>query len=396
MSPALVVLLLSLLLGLQPVTTDLYLPALPALKQSFGATMAQAQLTLSALLLAFGLSHLVWGPLADRYGRRPVLLLGLSAYVLAAIASAMAASMQMLIALRAVQGVAMGASVVCARAIVRDLYPPAEGTRMMSKGLTGLGVLACASTPLGGLLTEVFNWHAALLALAVFAALTLALVALRFKETAPLHTSPASSPRALLQTWSEIARNPTFRAFSALASASYGGLFTLLATSPFVFIGALGYSSLEYGALMFSVSAVYIAGTFACRWLLARVGVRRSVAIAAGFTLAGGTMAGVASWAGWIEPGRSVVLIVPMVLFMLAHGVHQSCGQGGAVGPFPQAAGAAAALNGFVMMVVAFAMGSWLGTHMDQTVLTLSQGLWFWSVCIAAVAWSAVRKHSPT
>ncbi|WP_413906167.1 MFS transporter [Candidatus Skiveiella danica] len=76
MSPGLIVLLLSLLLGLQPVTTDLYLPALPALTEGFGASMAQAQLTLTALLLAFGLSQLVWGPLSDRFGRRPVLLWG--------------------------------------------------------------------------------------------------------------------------------------------------------------------------------------------------------------------------------------------------------------------------------------------------------------------------------
>lgn len=83
MSPALIVLVLSLLLGLQPITTDLYLPALPALTEGFGATLPQAQLTLTALLLAFGLSQLVWGPLSDRFGRRPILLWGLAAYVAA-------------------------------------------------------------------------------------------------------------------------------------------------------------------------------------------------------------------------------------------------------------------------------------------------------------------------
>src|SRR6476646_2099760 len=80
MPDALIVLILATLLGIQPVTTDLYLPALPALTTGFGAPMSQAQLTLSALLLAFGLSQLIWGPLSDRFGRRPVLLWGLSAY----------------------------------------------------------------------------------------------------------------------------------------------------------------------------------------------------------------------------------------------------------------------------------------------------------------------------
>jgi MFS family permease len=137
MPPGLVILLLSLLLGLQPITTDLYLPALPALTAGFGAPMAQAQLTLSALLLAFGLSQLVWGPLSDRFGRRPILLIGMSAYVLASIASTLAPSMEMLIVWRTVQGAAMGAGVMCARAIVRDLYTPLQGARVMSKGLSG-------------------------------------------------------------------------------------------------------------------------------------------------------------------------------------------------------------------------------------------------------------------
>ena len=106
MQPGLIVLMLSLLLGLQPITTDLYLPALPALTAGFGAPIAQAQLTLSALLLAFGLSQLVWGPLSDRFGRRPVLLVGMSAYVLASVGSTLSASMEILIVWRTVQGVA--------------------------------------------------------------------------------------------------------------------------------------------------------------------------------------------------------------------------------------------------------------------------------------------------
>jgi DHA1 family bicyclomycin/chloramphenicol resistance-like MFS transporter len=89
MRPGLVVLMLSLLLGLQPITTDLYLPALPALTAGFGAPMSQAQLTLTALLLAFGMSQLVWGSLSDRYGRKPILLIGLSAYVIASVGSAL-------------------------------------------------------------------------------------------------------------------------------------------------------------------------------------------------------------------------------------------------------------------------------------------------------------------
>jgi DHA1 family bicyclomycin/chloramphenicol resistance-like MFS transporter len=390
MSPALVVLVLSLLLGIQPVTTDLYLPALPALTDGFGAPMAQAQLTLSALLLAFGVSQLFWGPLSDRFGRRPILLWGLAAYVVAAIGSALAPSMALLIIWRIVQGAAMGAGVMCARAIVRDLYTPVAGARAMSRGLTGLGVIACLSAPLGGLLSDIFNWRAALLALAVFGAVSLAVIVLRFEETLGLKNPRALEPRTLIRTWWTIVRNPTFVAFSLLSTASYGGLFTFLASSSFVFIGVLGLSKTQYGLVMFSMSLVYILGTFACRRLLPRFGVRRSVAMAAVLTLAGGLLTAALAWAGV----RSVwAILLPFYLFILAHGVHQPCSQSGAVGPFPGAAGAASALNGFLMMLAAFAMGGWLGTYMDGTVLPMAHGILFWSVCIALTAWTLVQKY---
>jgi DHA1 family bicyclomycin/chloramphenicol resistance-like MFS transporter len=149
MPQATVVFILALLMGIQPVTTDLYLPALPAITEGFGATMAQAQYTLSALLLAFGVSQLIWGPLSDRFGRKPILLIGLSLYTAAAVGAAWADSIQLLITWRILQGLAMGSVVMCGRALVRDLYNPLDGARVMSKGLTGLGVLACLSAPLG-------------------------------------------------------------------------------------------------------------------------------------------------------------------------------------------------------------------------------------------------------
>lgn len=390
MPSGLTVLVLSLLLGLQPITTDLYLPALPALTEGFVAPMAQAQLTLTALLLAFGLSQLIWGPLSDRFGRRPILLVGMSAYVLASIASTLSPSMQMLIVWRTLQGAAMGAGVMCARAIVRDLYTPAQGARVMSKALSGLGVIACLSPPLGGLLSAWFNWRLALLTLAIFGALTLGLIALRFTETVPQKNLAALQPAALARTWLAILRNPTFIAFSALSSASYGGLFTFLAASSFVFIKVLGWSTSQYGLLMFSNALAYLLGTFLCRHWLARFGVRRAVALAGGLSLTGGTLMGTLAMFS-VHNGWAIML--PQYLFMLGHGVHQPCSQSGAVGPFPRAAGAASALNGFLMMLAAFVVGNWLGTHMDGTVFPLVYGVWFWSVLIALAAWTLVQKQ---
>lgn len=390
MSPVLIVLVLSLLLGLQPITTDLYLPALPALRQELGAGMAQTQLTLTALLLAFGLSQLVWGPLSDRFGRRPVLLWGLSAYVLSSVASTLAPGMEWLVVARTVQGAAMGAGVMCARAIVRDLYSPVEGARMMSKGLTGLGLIACLSPPLGGLLSDWIGWRVALLALSVFGAVTLGLVLLRFEETARQRNPQALRARVLWQTWRAILGHPTFWSFSLLAAASYGGLFTFLAASSFIFIQTLGLSKAGYGLLLFSTSFTYLLGTVLCRRLLPRLGLRRTVALSTGGSLLGGSLLGLAGLTG-LHSGWA--LMPPFYLFMLAHGINQPCSQSGAVGPFPQAAGTASALNGFFMMLAAFATGSWLGTHMDGSVLPLTTGVWCWSVVVALAGWGLVQKH---
>jgi MFS transporter, DHA1 family, multidrug resistance protein len=390
MTPLIVVLVLTLLLGIQPITTDLYLPALPSLTEGFAAPLSQAQLTLTTLLLAFGTSQLVWGPLSDRFGRRPVLLCGLAAYTLASAGCALAASMPLLIVWRTMQGAAMGAAVVGARAIVRDLYTLETGARMMSRGLSGLGVIACLSAPLGGLLSDLWGWRYALSVLVIFGALSLLLVAWRFEESVPNKNPLALRPATLLATWIAILRHPTFLAWSALTTAGYAALFTFLASSSFVFIKVLGLTRTQYGLVMFSMSFAYLLGTVMCRRLLPRFGVRRTVKFAGLLTLTGGTLTGVLPLAG-LHNGWAIML--PYYVFMLAHGVHQPCGQSGAVGPFPYAAGAASALNGFLMMLAAFAVGGWIGTRLDGTVFPLTNGIWFWSIWVTAVAWTLVQWY---
>jgi DHA1 family bicyclomycin/chloramphenicol resistance-like MFS transporter len=385
-----VVLILALLMGIQPVTTDLYLPALPAIAEGFGASMAQAQYTLSSLLLAFGVSQLVWGPLSDRFGRKPILLVGLTMYTLAAIGAAWADSIQLLITWRIWQGLSMGAVVMCGRALVRDLYTPIEGTQVMSKGLTGLGVLACFSPPLGGFLADQISAKAALLAMAVFGVLSLTLICIFFKESVQQKNLQALEPKSLLSNWWGILKNPTFLTYSALSSASFAVLFVFLALSSFVFIKIFGFSSARYGLIMFGMSANYIAGTFLCRWMLRHQGITRTVAVAGGISLFGGSLMG-ALWLVGINNFWAVLL--PFYLIALGHGIHQPCGQTGAIAPFGKAAGTASAVNGFLMMVLAFATGTWLSQHGDGSVKPMVIGVWFWTTCIAAIAWLAVQKY---
>ncbi|MDP3422481.1 MAG: multidrug effflux MFS transporter [Burkholderiaceae bacterium] len=389
MSAGTVVFVLSLLLGIQPVTTDLYLPALPAITSGFGATLSQAQLTLTGMLLAFGLSQMVWGPLSDRVGRRPVLLAGLGLYVLAAVGALLASSMEWLIVWRVLQGAAMGAAVMAGRAIVRDLYAPEEGARVLSKALSGLGVIAALSAPVGSWLASTWGWRAALGALAVFSGLALLVVATRFKETLAQRKPQATQLRVMLANWRRILAHPTFWTYSLLATVSYAGLFTFLGASSFVFIDVLGLSRVNYGWTLFTMANSYLAGTFLCRYLLRRIGVQRAVRVGGFITLAGGSVLGLLPHLGLVHP---LAVLLPFCVFMVGHGIHQPCGQSGSVGPFPDAAGAASALSGLMMMLVAFGVGSWLGRRLDGTVFALTNGIWFWAVCIAAVAWLLVPR----
>ncbi len=392
-SQAMTVLLLALLLGLQPVTTDLYLPALPALTQGFGASMVQAQLTLTALLLAFGTSQLFWGPLSDKWGRRPVLLGGIAVYVGAAIACALAPGIETLIAARTLQGVAMGACVMAARAVIRDLYEPVQGAKVMSQALSGLGAIACTCVPVGGFLTDLLGWRWALTSLVVFAAATGALIYFFFEESLVQRNPKALQAKVLWASIKHIVRHPTFQAYSALSTASFAGLFTFLATSSFVFTQSMGLSKTVYGLLMFSMSLSYIIGTFICRWLLLRISVQTCVFAASWISLLAGL---IIVFVAYVGPGQAWfgawAVMVPVNIFLLAHGVHQPCGQSGCIAPFPEMAGTASALNGFSMMLVAFGMGTWIGTHMSDPLLAMAHGMMLWSACLALIGTFAVRK----
>ena len=390
MDPATVVLLLTLLMGIQPVTTDLYLPALPALTRDLGASMASAQLTLSALIICFGLGQLVCGPLADRHGRRPVLIWGMSLYTLASVLSATAPSIGWLVLWRALQGAAMAAAVTCGRSIVRDLYAPHDGARVMSRALTGLGVFAMASPLLGGVLVQWFNWHAALSVLAVFGAAALGLVLWRFEETAPALNPQATRIAPMLRNWNAVARHPTFLAWAALSALTYGGLFVMLAGSSFVLIEVLGVSRAGYGAFLLSSSVAYTAGTFLCRRLLLSHGLRGAVAVGGGLTLAGGASMAALSLMGF---HNAWAIAVPQWLYALGHGIHQPCGQAGAVGPFPEKAGTAASLSGFGMSVSAALVGLAMGRYLDDTVYPLTLGVGVFSAGVALVAWTLVQRH---
>ena len=389
-SPVFIIILLAWLLGFQPLTTDLYLPALPQLSAQLQATVAQTQTTFYALILAFGCSQLVWGPVSDRWGRRPVLLIGIGLYVLAGIGCALAGHIDTLITLRALQGAALGAVVMAARAIVRDLYQPAEGAQVMSRALTGLGVLACCSPLVGSWLAGTLGWRATMVALAVTGVAAWLVVWLRFQESVQHFNPQALQPRLLWSNWRSILGHRTFQAYTATTTCSYGGLVVFLTGSPFTFMEVLGWSAGQVGALLATNGVVYIGGTMLCRKLLPRLGVRRTVAVAGAMAL---LCAAILLTLAACGVTNGLAYAAACMLYPIAHGIQQPCGQSGAVGAFPRAAGMASALNGFIMMVFAFITGQVLGRSFNGTVHPLVFGLSFWCLAAALASWTLVRRH---
>ena len=393
---------LALMLGLQPVTTDLYLPALPGIQQDLQAPMAGLQLTMSALILSFGLAQLVWGPISDRWGRRPVLRLALVLYVCASLGCALASDIDWLVALRAAQGATLAAVVMIGRAMVRDLYEPIEGAQVMSRGMSGLGIIAIASMPLGGALAGLWGWRANLLAVASIGLGVLVFVSLRLPETLRQRQLQALQPGPLLRTMGRITRHPGFRAWALLVSCTYAGLFTLLATSSFVFIRTLGLSPMAYGIVLSSNSLAYLLGTVLCRRWIARRGLLATVRRGAFFTLAGSVaLLAVAFLPAFFETpptaaATTAALLLSLCLYAVGHGIHQPCGQTGAVGPFPDSAGTASALAGAVLALTAFAIGLVLGSAFDGSVRFMSIGIALAGLVTTLVAWTLVQRHGAT
>ena len=390
LSPAMASFVLAMLMSLQPITTDLMLPALPALASDLGAALPAAQLTMSALILAFGLAQLVWGPVADRFGRRPVLLGALALYALASVGATLAGHVAQVVLWRAAQGAAMSAVVVCGRAMVRDLYEPQQGAMVMARALSGLGLVAIASPIVGALLVTHIGWRAAVGAMGLAGLVLLAVVLVQVPESARALRREATHLSPLLRQGRAVLAHPGFRAWSLLLGFSYGGIFIFLAGSGFVLIRVLGLGVGTAGLVMSTMSMCYIGGTLLCRRWIPRLGLDGAVLRASRFTMAAAL--GLAALA--LSDSRHLLAVMaPMWLFALAHGVNNPCGQTGSVAAFPQAAGLASAMSGFVTAVSAFGAGLWLGHALDGSVRPFALGLLACAIGALTVARTLIRRH---
>jgi len=358
-----------LLTGLQPVSTDLYLPGLPTLRSDFGVSASAVQMAHSLYVLCFGFSQLAWGPASDRFGRRPTLGLGLAMYVGAGVVSLLAGSMPVFTIARAVQGVGLAACMVCVRALVRDLYEPHEGTRVTAAAMSIFCVIAIGAPLVGGAVASAWGWRGALGVTALYGCATMLFIVTRFPETARRLNPQATRLAPLLRTYAGIVRHPGFVAWTALMAFGYGAYFAFYAASSFTYVGQFGVSRNAYGLVLAGGSIAYLAGTLLCRRWLAAHGVRGTVARATVFSTLSVLMFVVPVFHG----GHTFwTLSIALWLHLMGYGAQQPCAQVGMAGPFPLEAGAATALGGCILAVGAALSGMWLGSSFDGTANSIA------------------------
>lgn len=343
-------LLLALLTAVGPVSIDIYLPSLPSLVSVFGTTSAGAQATITAYYIGFALAQIIYGPISDRIGRRPVLLVGLAAYVAASLACVLAPSLEALIVARVVQAVAAAAPIILARTIVRDLHSGVRAGNLLSVMSSIMGVVPVIAPAVGGFLAQRFGWQSNFWVMTVAGAFAFLLVVSALPETIGDRRAAVLSPLSILRSYRVVLRSRTFLLYAAIVCLGYGGLITYIGVSSFIVQGHYRLSPVGYG-FTFAISSVgYIAGTFLGRIIAGRRGLDRAVGMGVALLAAGGAVLPAAVALG---PGRVAEFVVPVIVYMAGIGIIIPQGIAAALTPFPERAGAASSLIGFLHMTTA-------------------------------------------
>ena len=375
---AALVLLLAILTAMGPLSTDMYLPSLPAIGRAFATDAGQVQLTLSVFLVGFALGQIVYGPVADLYGRKPVLLAGLILFVAASFGCMVATSIGALVAARFIQAVGACAAVVLARAIVRDLHSSEDSARILSLMGAIMGLVPAVAPIIGALLEQAFGWRASF-ALSAALALGLALVvAMWLPETVPAGERGRWTARGMMADFARLSAHATFRRYTAAVCLGYGGLFAFISGSSFVLQGHYGLDELEFG-LSFALAVLgFIIGTLIAAAFTRRIGVERTVAIGTLALAVGGvTMALLVL----IEPPHFLHVLAPMVVYMAGIGLTLPSAMAGAITPFPERAGTASSLVGFSQMTFAALVGVMVGHLVVHTPNALA-----WTIAVLGLA----------
>jgi len=355
--------------ALGPLAIDMYLPALPAMGEALSADTGQVQLTLSIYMVGFALAQLICGPLADRFGRKPIMIGGFLLFAIASVVCALATNIETLILCRFLQALGGSAGPVLGRAAVRDIYSPRDAARIMAI-LASIMALAPAVAPtLGGFMVVSLGWSSIFLALGGYALIMAVVAAVGIPE--PMRPENRQSLRigSLWKNYRAIASDISFLGYTLTNSLTFAGLFAFLSGSSFVLIDFLGVEPQYFGLFFACIVTGYIGGN------LTAVGLGRSltpdqilirgliVAVAGGSLMAALATAHIYNvWA----------VILPQSLLMVGVGMVLPQTMAGALANFPSMAGSASALFGFTQMVVAATVGALVGHFHNGTSLVMA------------------------
>ncbi|MFN4229313.1 multidrug effflux MFS transporter [Parvibaculum sp.] len=358
---------LAALTAVGPLSTDMYLPSLPDIGRDFNADAGTVQLTLSAHLIAFAGSQLFYGPLADRYGRRPVLMGGFLLFMAGCFASLFVATIDQLILARILQAVGGGASVVLARAIVRDLFEGPEAGQMLAKMAAIMGLVPAAAPMLGGVVQDLYGWKANFIAMGGFGAVLLVMTLVNLEETLPAARRQSAAPLAILRSYRRLLMDRRFLRYLAIASLAFCGLFAFVSGSSFVMQGIYGLSPIVYGLIFGAMAGGYVAGSITGGRLVRKLGIDGTLRFG-GFCAA---LGGLLMLTALMLTPSALAIALPVVIYGFAMGATMPQAMAGALTPFPDIAGTASSLLGFLQSAAGALAGVYVGYGSEASAMPM-------------------------
>lgn len=354
--------LLAALVALGPLSVDVYLPAMPTMMTALDTDIWHMHLTLSTYLTGFALFHLVCGPLADRYGRKPILIGGTALFVLACLGCSFSSTVEELLVFRFIQGVGACVGPTLARAVARDVFGPTRAARALSL-IAMLMALAPAVAPtMGGIMMLWFPWPVIFVFLGVYGVAMVVLIHIFLAESLPRRQS--LHPLSIARNYELLFCSPVFITATFASGFIYAGLLAYLSSSSFVYIDMLGVP-LEYFGLIFLTSVVgYMSGSAISARMSRNFDSELTVLVGALLTAA----AAATMWLGSrLLPGSIWVLVLPMMVYATGMGLVLPNAMALALRPFPHIAGTASALLGFIQMSLSASATALVGTYLRDT-----------------------------